>query len=79
MREGRRHARLRLGLTDPPGPGFGRAPVPRSEGRSAMEHEIDQAARNFRTVVVSAVIGATLALGTAVGLVLTHHLSVWVG
>lgn len=43
------------------------------------EHEIDQAARNFRTVVVSAVIGATLALGTAVGLILTHHLSVWVG
>lgn len=43
------------------------------------EHEINVAARNFRTVVLSAVVGATLALGTAVGLIVTHHLSVWVG
>lgn len=43
------------------------------------DEEIQAAARNFRTVVISAVIGATLALGTAVGLIVTHHLSVWVG
>ena len=43
------------------------------------EAETAQAARNFRTVITAAVVGATIAVGTAVGLVLTHHLSVWIG
>lgn len=43
------------------------------------DEEIRAAARNFRTVVLAALVGGIIGLGTAVGLVLSHHLSVWLG